>query len=101
MENKQKREREEENTPISSTFDLKSKLLLALIVIAVVALGLLALNQFISWRYKAYFLGSPCELCVEFNPYLKSCFNPSGNININKNEITFNLTPTSFGADPT
>lgn len=96
MEKEKKEEREGENTlgpipfPITSTF--KSKLLLALIIIAVVALGLLSLNQFLSFRFKAQLLGSPCNLCLELNPNLENCFTSVENNKINNNRIVFNLT---------
>lgn len=99
MENKKKEERERKNVldpttlPITSSF--RSKLLLALIIIAVVSLGLLAVNQFLSFNYKAQLLGSPCTLCLELNPHLEDCFLSPEKNKINNNKIVFNFTPSS------
>lgn len=62
------RERERENSS-----QIKAYLLLALIIIGVVALGLLALNQFLEFRYKSLWLQTPCDLCAELNPSLEYC----------------------------
>ena len=79
MESEKFEEREEKSVPKlpapnSKSYSLKEILLLVLIVIGVVAFGLLAMNQFISWRYKNIFLQTPCQLCEELNPHLKDCF---------------------------
>lgn len=68
MEKKLK-ERERKNNS-----QLRAYLLTALIIIGVVALGLLAVNQFLEFKFKAHFLGDPCNLCEELNPHLKKCF---------------------------
>jgi hypothetical protein len=47
---------------------------LLLIYIGVIALGLLAVNQYLGYHYKAIFLKTPCDLCEELNPHLKECF---------------------------
>lgn len=60
-----------------------------LIVIGVVALGLLAVNQFMDYRFKNYFLLDPCGMCAELNPHKIDCLYPKaesapidyGNIN--------------------
>lgn len=44
------------------------------IVIAIVAIGLFAINQFIEFRYSATFLRGPCQLCVELNPEVGGCW---------------------------
>lgn len=62
----------------------RSYLLIALIIIGVVALGLLAINQFLGFIFKAQFLGSPCDLCEELNPHLKRCFEVASKIVIDK-----------------
>lgn len=93
MEKEKNQEREGKNT--SSPTDLRTKLLYALIILGVVALGLLAVNQFLAYQFKAEFLASPCDLCIELNPHLKNCFeyesiNRSHNpydIKINNNEV--------------
>lgn len=46
---------------------------LALIIIAVIALGLLAINQGMGFFYKVHFLKSPCDLCGELNPRVQEC----------------------------
>ena len=85
MENKIKEGREGGIQP-----DLRAKLLLALIIIGVVALGLLAVNQFLAFRFKAQFLNAPCDLCLELNPHLEGCFN-SDNIETNNNKINYSF----------
>ena len=46
-----------------------------LIIVAVVAVGMFAVNQTLGFFYKAEFLQTPCELCEELNPHLEECFN--------------------------
>ena len=101
MEEQNKQEREGK-IPLNSTasgLDLRSKFLLALIVIGVVALGLLAVNQFLSFMFKADFLNSPCDLCERLNPHLAECFHIESinrtseyNIKINNNTNPFTLS---------
>jgi len=69
----------------------------ALIIIGiVVGLGLFCVNQYMEFRYSAYLLSTPCDLCRELNPQVDGCFynmidNPNKNIkNINISKI--NLT---------
>jgi len=52
----------------------KQKAIFVLIIVAVLALGLLAVNQFIGFRYKMVFTQTPCDLCTELNPHLEKCF---------------------------
>lgn len=54
--------------------DYKDKALTILIIVAVICAGLFAINQYISFRYKAVFLEAPCKLCQELNPRLQNCF---------------------------
>lgn len=42
-------------------------------LILVVALGLLAVNQGMKFFYGAHLLKSPCNLCADLNPEVKSC----------------------------
>ena len=42
--------------------------------IVIIALGMLILNQFIGYYYKAQLLKEPCSVCLEFNPHLSRCF---------------------------
>lgn len=44
------------------------------IIITIIALGIVIINQFFSWYYRAYFLLYPCELCVKLNPEYAGCF---------------------------
>lgn len=46
-----------------------------LIIVAVVSLGLLAVNQALTFFYKAAFLKTPCELCGDLNPEVEECIN--------------------------
>ena len=55
--------------PLSSgAHSLKDYLFLALIIIGVVALLLLAINQLISFMFKAHLLSDPCQVCKDLNP---------------------------------
>lgn len=77
-------------SPASRTrSSFKDKLLMALIIIGVVSLGLFAINQFTSWRYKNLLLQTPCDLCINLNPHLESCLQET---EINKNKIIYNFT---------
>ena len=69
MDLEKKEEKERKNRS-----DLLAWLLTLLIIIGVVALGLVAVNQYLALRYKAEFLSIPCELCLELNPRLDPCF---------------------------
>lgn len=46
-----------------------------LIVVLVIAIGIFAVNQSLSYFYKTAFLQNPCELCLDLNPHLDNCFN--------------------------
>jgi hypothetical protein len=81
-------------TSKTKSYSLKDKLLMALIIIGVIALGLFVLNQFISWRYKALLLQTPCDICRELNPSVENCFTEIEK-GINKNQFKLNLTPYS------
>jgi len=62
-----------------------------LIVITIVFVGLLAINQFLDYKYPLEQLMTPCELCVKLNPEWGMCYDyiktmkPSG-------DIFYNLT---------
>lgn len=51
----------------------KDILLYTIIILAVVGLGLLAVNQTLEYMYRAQFLGGPCKLCTDLNPSFKQC----------------------------
>lgn len=57
------------NRPIIIDNLLKTILLMLLVV----ALGVLAINQTLGFFYKAHFLKSPCTLCADLNPDVKTC----------------------------
>lgn len=64
-----------------------------LIYSLVLGLGLLALNQFIGFRYKSVFLQTPCDLCKELNPHLEICFQTVSNIYTTpQGEVIGNIT---------
>jgi len=44
------------------------------IIILIVALGLLALNQFIEYKYNTERLMNPCALCTKLNPEWAACY---------------------------
>jgi hypothetical protein len=67
-------ERKGELTGNPSTFTInKSRLRTAIIILGVLALGFLMINQAVGYFYKAQFLKSPCGLCGELNPEVKTC----------------------------
>ena len=53
---------------------------LALYILGVLALGLLAFNQYLDYKYKVVWLGDPCGLCAELNPHLDSCIKEASTI---------------------
>jgi|TARA_Y100000310_G_scaffold3308_1_gene4235 hypothetical protein len=91
--------REGEKIDLTNPTALRPYFVTALIIIGVVSLGLLAVNQFLDFRFKAQLLGSPCNVCKELNPHLESCFKEASNIVVNKvtgeiveNPYVINLT---------
>jgi len=78
---KEEEKKGERNLNIS-TPPFRSYLLTALIIIGVVFIGLLAINQFLDYQFKAQLLGSPCNFCEELNPHLERCFNEVSNIRV-------------------
>ena len=69
-----------------------------LIIIAIVSLGMLAINQTLGYLFKTQFLLTPCELCVKANPQYRSCMENthrtvgSSWYNINISELSSNLS---------
>jgi len=53
--------------------DLRYYLVQTLILLAVVALGLLVVNQALEYRYKSVFLQQPCTVCRDLNPNQSTC----------------------------
>jgi len=45
-----------------------------IIVIAIIILGMVAINQTLGFFYKSQFLQSPCALCVDINPEWGRCY---------------------------
>ncbi len=73
---------------------VRQKIKLIFIIVLVVALGLLAINQYFEWHYKMKFLQGPCDLCMELNPHLECRMGiPMTEIN-NKIINNFSLNPT-------
>jgi len=70
------------------------KLIQILIIILILSLGMLAVNQFLGFRYKSRFLASPCNLCEELNPHLENCFEESSYLPNYKEKI--NLSRFNF-----
>lgn len=56
-----------------------------LLICLVVFFGLLSVNQYYKFRYKMIFLQTPCDVCVDLNPQLESCFEDTTIYYINKN----------------
>jgi len=46
----------------------KDKLQLGIMILIIIVLGLLAVNQYLGFRYKAELLQTPCQLCTQLNP---------------------------------
>ena len=94
-------ERERKNNPSATApaHNLKDLVLTSLIIIGVVALGLVAVNQFLELRYKATFLSTPCDLCRELNPRLDVCFDNALTVTVDKatGEIVNNKIINSGG----
>lgn len=64
-----------------------------LIIAIVVALGMFVFNQWLSYKYKAQFLLSPCELCAKVNPNQSQCVEGCFRINANSKNYVINFTP--------
>lgn len=56
-----------------ATASFKDLALTALYILGVVALGILVLNQWLGFHYKMQFAQSPCGVCAEANPEIKTC----------------------------
>lgn len=48
-------------------------LLNAIIIVAIIAVGLFAVNQTLEYRYRAEFLQTPCSICSKLNPNVSNC----------------------------
>ena len=57
---------------------IKEKLRTIRLILFILLLLLGILVLFVEWRYRAVFLSSPCELCVDLNPQYLECFNYAG-----------------------
>lgn len=75
----------------TGSYSLKDKLLMALIIIGIISLGLLAINQFINFRYSSLLLQAPCDICRELNPSVDNCIKEMERTNVN-NKYNFNFT---------
>ena len=47
--------------------------ILIAMVLVIIGVGYFALNGFLDYRYKAEFLGTPCELCLKLNTNVDIC----------------------------
>jgi hypothetical protein len=68
------------------TYKLKEILQLATYILLVVGLGLIILNQFLAYHYKALLLQKPCELCAELNKPQASCVQQCFTYQVGKKE---------------
>ena len=48
-------------------------LITALVILAVVGVGVFAVNQTLGYIYRSQFLQTPCEVCLDLNPNLDLC----------------------------
>ena len=55
-------------------YNVKEWLYLLLIIAVVVTIGLVGINQYLSYRFKAELLSTPCDLCRTLNPQFEECF---------------------------
>ena len=55
----------------------KEAVLFAMVVITIVCIGCFAVNQFLEFRYKAVWLSSPCDLCLDLNEEVTLCPKPT------------------------
>lgn len=62
----------------------KDLLIKIVCVLAIVGMGLFIFNQFIEWQYNAQLLMGPCQLCVEINPDVGSCWEMQKAIDLNQ-----------------
>ena len=69
-----------------------------LIILSVVAVGLIVVNQSLSYYYKAQFLQSPCNLCLEINKDLDLC--QKQNIIKNINDLNLSYDKLSIVPSP-
>jgi hypothetical protein len=69
------------------------------IIIGIVALGLWAVSQYISFRYNAYLLSAPCDVCRELNPQVEECFwvKSENNFSITKDTLLSNYSLEDLG----
>ena len=75
---------------------VKDKLLFALIIIGIVALGITAVNQTLGYMYKTKFLGAPCDLCIELNPHIEKCIMETPRVTNELNGFNQNLNYSSI-----
>lgn len=61
------------NGEIASNHTFYDYIKFVLTIGVIIGLGLFCLNQFLDYRFKAQFLGGPCELCIELNKHLEPC----------------------------
>jgi hypothetical protein len=74
-------------------YTIKDWMMLAVLMLIVIGVGMFAVNQSLSYFYKAEFLKSPCSLCEELNPHLEKCFQDSSMVKVeNPNNNYYNLT---------
>jgi len=80
----------------SNTKDIMKRVMMILIIVAV---GCLAINQFLGFYYKSDLLKNPCQICKENNPHYEPCFQEQSTTREsaygkleNKNKIKINLS---------
>jgi len=49
-----------------------------IIILLVIWLGMFAVNQVLTYYYKAEFLKAPCQLCRDLNPDVDICLTEAG-----------------------
>lgn len=59
-----------EKKVIPNKITIKDILLITSVLLLIIALGFFAINQTLTYFYKAQFLQSPCGLCLKLNPNL-------------------------------
>ena len=62
------------------------------LIVIIVASSLFIWNQFVDWKYKAQFLGTPCQLCVELNPDAEKCWEMKQTLNNETIPLLYDFT---------
>jgi hypothetical protein len=68
----------------------------ALILLAVVTLGVFAVNQVLEYRYNSVLLQAPCKICTDLNPKIAPCLEGCFNYRIEAGASPLTVDLTNF-----